>query len=321
VSVRERLLRRLGGHWWTLEPFARDRREPVLAPRAERFHHVVADVSVGPVALTGNFHDAPHADTVVVVLHGVGGDITSHYMRRAARAAHAVGMASLTMNMRGADMSGADFYHAGLTADLHAVLASPRLASFSRVAIVGYSFGGHVAMRYALDRHDARLTGVVAICAPLDLSRAARDIDQPSKSLYRGHILRSLKGMARASHARRGLPVPLGRVAAIQHLRSWDELLTATRFRFADAEDYYARVSVARDLHRLTVPTLLVATPDDPMVQPASIEPGLAGASDALLARWVEGGHVGFPPDVDLGENAPPGLEEQAMAWLARQGS
>jgi hypothetical protein len=46
---------------------------------------------------------------------------------------------------------------------------------------------------------------------------------------------------------------------------------------------------------------------------------GASLADAGLDVRWVErGGHVGFPNDFHLGEAAPPGLESQVLAWLAR---
>ncbi|MDX1645110.1 MAG: hypothetical protein R3244_12210, partial [Thermoanaerobaculia bacterium] len=50
----------------------------------------------------------------------------------------------------------------------------------------------------------------------------------------------------------------------------------------------------------------------------ASLEPYLARASEAIEVRRVDGGHVGFAPDLDLGERGPLGLESQVVSWLAR---
>ncbi len=53
------------------------------------------------------------------------------------------------------------------------------------------------------------------------------------------------------------------------------------------------------------------------MVPLASVEPWVGQASPALTVRWEDsGGHVGFPPDLDLGEPSPRGLEPQVLHWL-----
>lgn len=307
-------LGRARGHWWTVAPLARKRLRPFPLPRSVPWRRSVDDVALGAVPLTGALHEAHDSDRVVVVVHGVGGDIDSHYVHHAAIAAARAQMACLRLNMRGADMSGADFYHAGLTADIHAAITSPELRRYRRVYLVGYSLGGHLALRYALDHPDVRLGAVAAICAPLDLSRASRDIDAMARRPYRNYVLATLEAMAKATAARHNLAIPLGR---LRRFRDWDELLIAPRFGFADAEDYYARVSVAADLRHLELPAIYVGAPHDPMVLPRAIEPGLRGASSALDVHWIRrGGHVGFAPDVDLGQPGPRGLERQVLAWL-----
>jgi predicted alpha/beta-fold hydrolase len=306
------------GHIWTVAPLARQRIRPFPLPRYVPWSEVLQDREVGQVRLTGALHrPAEGSDHAVVVVHGVGGDIDSHYVQRAAIAAARARVTCLRLNMRGADLSGADFYHAGLTADIHAAVTSEALRRYRRISVVGYSLGGHLALRYALDRPDPRLSAVAAIGAPLDLSRASRDIDSPTRLPYRAYVIDTLRAMARAVARRRPLPVPFDSLKRLRRFREWDDLLIAPRFRFADAEDYYARVSVAPDLHRLRLPALYVGAPHDPMVHPRAVEPGLRHASSALEAHWVRrGGHVGFPPDVDLGQAASPGLESQVLAWL-----
>jgi predicted alpha/beta-fold hydrolase len=109
-------------------------------------------------------------------------------------------------------------------------------------------------------------------------------------------------------------------VHRVRKLRDFDRLTVVPRFGFTDPEDYYRRAGVGACLHRLAVPALLVACPGDPMVASGAIT-AAAAASPALDLRWVRGGgHMGFPPGVDLGESAPRGLETQLAAWLARRG-
>ena len=309
-------LRFARGHWWTVAPLARHRWRPRRLPPWEPWTTTVDDPTHGPVPITGAYHPPPHAsDTLVVVVHGVGGDIDSHYVQLAALAAERAGLGCLRLNMRGADLSGVDLYHAGLTDDIAAAIRS--LRDFDHVILMGYSLGGHLALRYALTDHDPRLRAVAAICAPLDLTRASQDIDGLGRLPYRRYVLESLEAMARALHARGRLPAPLHEITDIRRFRDWDDRVVAPRFGFADAEDYYTRTSVGRHLHALTTPSLFVGVADDPMVLPRACRPSLRRASDALEVRWLNvGGHVGFPPDVDLGAPGPRGLESQVVGWL-----
>ena len=55
-------------------------------------------------------------------------------------------------------------------------------------------------------------------------------------------------------------------------------------------------------------------------VSVADIEASLGEANPLLEVRRLgSGGHVGFPPWLDLGEDAPGGLERQVLRWLERR--
>jgi predicted alpha/beta-fold hydrolase len=278
-------------------------------------------------------------EELVVLLHGISGSIESHYMVRGARAAKAAGLSCLRLNFRGADCSGEDFYHAGLTADVHAALASPQLRRYRRIYLLGYSMGGHVALRFATEAGDPRVVRVAAVCSPLDLERVQEAIDVPDGWLYRRYVLSSLARLYAAVAARRPMPVPVAEVARLRKIRDFDELVVAPRHGFTGAGDYYARASVAPLLSRLRLPALLVNSTGDPMVLAHTVRPVLARPVPRLEVRWVAaGGHVGFPAGIDLGldrgeGNGPGGaakavaaaaagsprlVDDQLLAWLRR---
>jgi predicted alpha/beta-fold hydrolase len=238
---------------------------------------------------------------LVVLVHGLGGTVGSHYMLRGARAARAAGLSCLRLNLRGADCSGEDFYHAGLTADLHAALASPDLRRYRRIYLLGYSLGGHLVLRYATEAGDPRVVAAAAVCSPLDLGRAQEAIDAPGIWLYRRYLISNLTQVYAAVAARRPMPLAVSAVAKMRRLRDFDEHVVAPRHGFTGAADYYARASVAPLLGALRLPSLLVNAVGDPMVRASAVRPALALPAPRLHVRWVaEGGHVGFPPGVDL---------------------
>jgi predicted alpha/beta-fold hydrolase len=107
----------------------------------------------------------------------------------------------------------------------------------------------------------------------------------------------------------------------IRTLRGWDDRVVAPRFGFADARDYYRKVSVGPRLKAVATPTFIVQTRHDPMVLEHTVRPSLESVSRSVSVRWLDhGGHVGFPEDIDLGVSAARGLEPQIVAWLERQG-
>jgi hypothetical protein len=307
----------LAGHLWTITPNLRHRLVPVLPPHGDPWSTEFRDPVMGPIRLTGTLRTPPGARTLLVVVHGLAGSERSHYVARAAWAAEQAGLACLRLNLRGADGRGEDLYHAGLTADLHAALASPRLARFTSIYLLGYSLGGHLALCYATEAADPRVRRVGAICPPLDIEPCIIAIDGPELLLYRANILRCLAAQYATVAARRSMPVTGPQARAIASMREWDTRILAPRHGFASAEDYYERASVGPRLHRLRVPAVLVAAEHDPMVPAWSVRSWLAAAPSLLTVHWVgRGGHVGFPPDLDLGYVAALGLEPQALSWL-----
>lgn len=276
---------------------------------------------MGPVRLTGLFRERPGADSLLVVVHGLGGSCHSYYTRRAAVAAERAGLSCLRLNLRGADRLGDDFYHAGLTVDLDAALASAEAVGYESVYFMGYSMGGHLALRHASTVRSGRVRAVAAVCSPLDLANCCAWLDRPAGWLYRHYILEGLKSIYRSCAARRSMPTPLESVLAVKTMHAFDTIVVAPRHGFFSAEDYYAKASAGTHLRGLNCPALLVSATNDPMVPVHAVRPWSDRASAKLENKWVErGGHVGFPPDLDLGLRGHLGMENQVLAWLLQNG-
>jgi predicted alpha/beta-fold hydrolase len=221
--------------------------------------------------------------------------------------------------MRGADGSGEDIYHAGLTSDVRAALRVPELAHYRRVLLLGYSMGGHVALKAAIDRVDPRITAVAAICAPLNLAHLADYMDTPERRIYRRCIRISYERAYAAVEARRRAPTPLVKVHAARSCRERDSLTIVPRFGFASVEDYYRRASVATHIHKLRTRALLVESQNDPIVPIQQLRSAIERAPQCLTVRWLDrGGHLNFPANLDLGQTAPRGLEPQVLRWLTK---
>jgi predicted alpha/beta-fold hydrolase len=297
------------GHFWTITPRLRHGLRPLAVPEWRPWRTALTDPVTGTVPVTGCLREVAASDEVLVVVHGLGGCTESHYMLRAAQAAEAAGISCLRINLRGCDRQSGDFYHAGLTADLHAALASGELSRYRRIYLLGYSLGGHVALRLATEEADPRLAAVAAVCAPLDLGLSQREIDAPSRWLYRRYLLGNLLRIYNAVAARRPVPLPVAEAARLRTLRDWDDRVVAPRHGFAGADDYYARASVAPRLGELRVPALLLNSESDPMVPAGPVRAALDGAAPRLQVRWIPGGgHVSFPRRLKV--------DSQAIAWL-----
>jgi hypothetical protein len=310
----------LHGHAWTVLPHLTRRVAPSLKPAAARFTCTAKDPKWGSVELSGWLSDAWESRELAVLIHGLGGSSESSYLSSAVRTSVEAGVACLRLNLRGADLSGADVYHSGLSSDIACAIQSAALARYDRVYVIGYSVGGHVALHYALSGVDPRVRGVAAICAPLDLAHSAKALDSSLVSAYRHYVLTSLKRCYRATAARRSLAAPLEQVVRVRTIREWDDLVVVPRFGFANADEYYGLTSVGPRLAELVVPALYVGTERDPMVPEYTVRPALAAASPSLETHWsARGGHLGFPRQLSLDEAAPAGLDAQVLSWLRRR--
>ena len=316
-SAFARAARSLRGHMWTVTPFLQDTFRAPLRTLGRPFRATLQDPLMGTVRLTGTLDEPADAKSLLLIVHGYGGSANSSQCIAMARAAHKAGVASLRLSLRGADLSGDDIYHGGLTADLEAALASPELRGYQRVMVAGYSVGGCIAFRAALDHIDPRIRSVAAICSPLDLAAGADEFDRPSRSIYRNHVFGNLNRVYAATDARRPLPVPVEVVRKARTVRERDELAVVPRFGFGSADEYYQRIQVCDQLHLLDIPSLYVASQNDPVVPFWTVRNAIANASSALtVASFDDGGHMCFPDHLHLGQAARTGLENQVVEWL-----
>ncbi len=325
--------RRVAGHLRTIGHLLVNLLRPPAAPAAERWLGALEDPTTGRIDVTGRLTRAGEGTTLVILVHGLGGSAESPYLLRAAQVAFALGLDTLRLNLRGADARAGDFYHGGLTAELHAAVSDRALEGYDRIAVLGYSMGGHVALRFAAEVEDPRVGAVAAVCSPLHLRPVSEDFDLPSRALYRYWVLRHLRRcFFELESAGVRLPSSYDTIRRARTFRGWDTLTVVPRFGFADADDYYARASAAEGLDRLRIPCLLIASEIDPVITPRAIEPYLPchaeiGAMNGGLGRvsgrraqegrpaaftvlWhPDAGHVAFPGELEL--------ETRLLGWLA----
>ncbi len=309
----------LRAHAWTVGPTILHRLARRPEPAAEVWGTTLQDPVAGTVHLSGRLGRSGASGRILVMVHGLGGSHASFYAVRTAHAAARAGLDCLRLNLRGADRTGEDYYHAGLTADLRAAIASEALSGYREIFLMGYSLGGHLVLRYATEDPDPRVRAAAAVCAPVDLSGCCVAIDRPSLWVYRTYLLDGLKRIYARVAERRPVPITPAQARRITTIRGWDDAIVAPRHGFASAEDYYAKASVGPRLRDLKVPALLVSAAHDPMVPWETVSPWVAPSPPLLTAKRVpDGGHVGFPGKLNLDEDAEAGLEPQVLAWLQR---
>ena len=306
----------LSGHYFTLrEHFSRLAR-PGLPSNLTRWEVAGRDQHGLPLRLSGAIAHASERE-LLIVLHGLGGSIESRYMPSALHAALARGVSCLLLNVRGAGDSSASIAHAGLTEDLALVLAADSLRVYERVYLLGYSMGGHVALRYASHDPDPRVQSVVALCSPLDLAASMRAFDRPLFNPYRKYVLEGLAAQLERYRQSGRAPAGLERAPRIRRIFEWDRDVVAPAFGFESAWAYYERCSASNTLQSLAIPALYVGALKDPMVPYDTVRGALVRNGGKLSVVWAESaGHLAFPARFSLGLSAEPSLEAQCLSWL-----
>ncbi len=188
-------------------------------------------------------------------------------------------------------------YHSGRSDDAAAALeAIARLAPGSPAALVGFSLGGNIALKLAGelgDRPCGHLDRVMAVCPPVDLAACSRQIQLPRNRLYDRYFVKLL--VKQLADRRRRLPDAHHAAFPSQPRTLWefDNGFTAVVCGFGTADNYYAQASSLRVLGQIRLPTLILASRDDPMIPPEPLTGARLSAS-VQLHLTDRGGHLGF---------------------------
>jgi predicted alpha/beta-fold hydrolase len=292
---------------------------PVLLPRQVR-----ADFTRERLELAdGDFLDLDWlrggAKRVVILTHGLEGSSTQTYIRGMAATLAKAGWDSLAWNYRGCSGEPNRLpraYHSGETKDLHAVVERA-VADYSSIALVGFSLGGNVILKYLGEASPHRtVQGAVAICAPIDLGACARKLDQRrSNRIYLRRFLVSLVEKIEAKALLFPDKVDASGARDLRSFQQFDDRFTGPLHGFRDANDYWTQSSARQFLTKITVPTLLIQPRNDPFLAPEAYPWPEAEANPQLFLESPEsGGHVGF---LDLKNGLQPWSERRTAEFLA----
>jgi predicted alpha/beta-fold hydrolase len=187
-----------GGHWQTLFAWARRRPLPGLPEPVARHFDTAADARV---LAHCHWQPEPRTRPTIVLLHGLEGSSTVHYMRGMADKAWAEGWNVVRLNQRncgGTEALSRGLYHSGLTHDplfvIRELIAADGLPA---IAVAGYSLGGNVALKLAGELGaDAppQLTAVCAVSPTMDLSVCVHALERRANYPYQWNFVRNLKG-------------------------------------------------------------------------------------------------------------------------------
>jgi predicted alpha/beta-fold hydrolase len=236
---------------------------------------------------------------VVLVLHGLEGNLESHYtgalLKVLAQRGYTAGLLYFR-NCSGEPNRLPRSYHSGDTGDLDFVIRHIQQAFPGRdIAVIGYSLGGNVLLKWLGEQAAAApVRTAIAISVPFDLNSAALKLETGLSRIYQRHLLKKLTAAVQRKAPLHPPPVPMERLQELRTFRQFDNAITAPLNGFKDVDDYYGHSSCGQYLHGIRTPTLIIQSRDDPFLPAAALpaEDDLGPAVVLELSR--RGGHVGF---------------------------
>lgn len=259
-----------GGHIQTIASFLIQRH--IQLPPSERR---LIEVEPGVSTLCHCHWQADRkAALTVIIVHGFEGSTESQYMMGVAAKGVAAGMNVIRMNQRncgGTDCLAPVLYHSGLSQDVAAV-ASNLIGTdhISRFAVVGFSMGGNLVLKFAGEcgsRGPAEFVAVAAVCPSLDLAASSDALHQPSNRLYEQYFLWQVRRRLRAKARHFPGAFDVARLQGIGSLRQFDDKITAYYCGFAGAVDYYGRAAASNVVEEIARPTLILHAANDPFIR------------------------------------------------------
>ncbi len=254
----------------------------------------------------GDFIDVDHLDgpaesPLLVLFHGLEGSARSHYAISTALACQQAGWRLALPHFRGCSGELNRLprgYHSGDAEEIDWMLRRLWHANGERrIHATGISLGGNALLKWAGEQGERAaecVTGIAAICAPLDLAACGHGLARGFNRIYTRHFLHTLKRNAAARLRRYPGLFDEARMRHAANLYEFDDVVTAPLHGFAGADDYWLRASAKPWLKSIAVPTVAVNPKNDPFL-PASHLPGPDDISPSVrLEQPASGGHLGF---------------------------
>ncbi len=310
------------GHVMTIYAWACRRRFPALGEPEACLFEVSADTQV-----LAHVHWQPERRErpTVVLLHGLEGSSTVHYMRGLAEKAWRLGWNVVRLNQRncgGTEHLTPGLYHSGLTSDPLAVIRTLVAREGLRdIGVIGYSLGGNLTLKLAAEATgaaDLPIRAVAAVCPTIDLERCVRAIERRRNLAYHYNFVRNLRARMRRKDGAWPGAFDLSPLDRIRTIRRFDDVYTAPHHGFGDATTYYRRASAIAVAERIGIPALIVAAEDDPFVPADQFrDPRVAGNPQIDVRLSKHGGHCAFVAAAE-GDDDGFWAEREAIRFLAR---
>jgi predicted alpha/beta-fold hydrolase len=239
-------------------------------------------------------------DRIAIQIHGLLSDHSSPYMVRVSDKLRRNGIRTIRVDLRGfgdSALISRSHINGGCSPDLQSVIDYVhRLSPLSKISLVGFSIGGNIVLKTIgqwgsdFPRH---VDSAIAVSPPVDLNYTMWNLRRFGNRVYERYMMAKLKRalIFRRKHVA-GL-VDTGINPIPSRLLEFDDKFTAPIWGFKNAADYYEKCSSARLLNDIKVPTIVLASRDDPVV-PFDMLANTPVSNHVDFVSTRTGGHLGF---------------------------
>ena len=261
--------------------------------------------------------------TIVLLIHGLEGSSNSHYMVSASQMLNNNGFDAVCMNLRGC--SGEDnlllqTYHSGKTDDIKFIIEYLiENYQYKNIAIVGFSLGGNMTLKYLgefANELPTQVKGGVAVSVPIDLTSAQAEMNKLKNKIYMQEFMRTMKiKLLQKKEKFPDFKLDKKLLYKATKFRHIEKQFTVPVFGFKSSEDYWTKASCKPYISKIKTTALLINAKDDSFLSKECYPFKEAENSNNFYFMQPDyGGHVGFISSFNVAENS--WLEQQVVQFI-----
>ncbi|NHN24188.1 alpha/beta fold hydrolase [Flavobacterium jejuense] len=205
-------------------------------------------------------------------------------------------------------------YHHAAIEDLDAVIQFA-LTKVDEIYLIGYSMGGAQTLNYLGSNKviNKRIKAAIAVSVPIEVKSSAESLKKGFNKVYMKNFTNDL--IPKLKYKAQQFPELLNwdKIKDIKNFDDLDDNFTAPLHGFKNREDYYFKVSPARNIENIIVPVLIINALDDPFLGEDCYPVALAKKNSFIHLEIPKyGGHCAFP----MKNNSHSYAEIRAFAFI-----